>query len=342
LPEGTSKILSDGLGRPVHYLRASITDRCNLRCRYCIPSSRFISLSHDDIISYEEIVRLVRILAGRGIRSVRVTGGEPLVRKNPERLITSLSMIPGITDIGLTTNGILLEKFADPLAQAGLSRVNVSLDSLKPERFSWITRFGGPAANNGPHLVLDGIEAARRAGMHPVKINVVLMRRFNDDELHRFADLTRDNDYEVRFIEFMPLSPKGIWGRESVVPSSDVLAGLESANGPLTPLGQGDGSGPAVRYRISGHKGTIGLISPVSDHFCDRCNRIRLTADGKLLTCLFSTSEADLLGPLRAGAGDEDLLAITEGALRKKPAGHDILDGEARRPCTRTMSRIGG
>ena len=336
------RTLCDSLGRQIRYLRVSVTDRCNLRCRYCAPSAKFVSLAHGDIISYEEITRLVRILAPEGIESVRITGGEPLVRKNPERLIRSLSMIPGIRDIGLTTNGVFLEKAAEPLARAGLSRVNVSLDSLIPERFSWITRSGSQTGNDGPQAILRGVEAARRAGMHPVKINVVLMRRFNDDELHRFADLTRDYDYEVRFIEFMPLSPKGVWGKESVVPTADVISGLESANGPLIPMDRGKGSGPAVRYRVPGYTGTLGFISPVSDHFCDRCNRIRLTADGKLLPCLFSDIETDLLDPMRSGASDREILSLIESALQEKPSGYNITDGDSKRVCTRAMSHIGG
>ena len=336
------RTLCDSLGRQIRYLRVSVTDRCNLRCRYCTPSAKFVSLTHDDIISYEEIARLVRILAPEGIESVRITGGEPLVRKNPERLLRSLSTIPGIGDISLTTNGVFLEKAADSLVRAGLSRVNVSLDSLIPERFSWITRSGPQTGDGGPRAILRGVEAARRAGMYPVKINVVLMRRFNDDELHRFADLTRDHDYEVRFIEFMPLSPKGVWGMESVVPTADVISSLESAYGPLVPMDRRKGLGPAVRYQISGYAGTIGFISPVSDHFCDQCNRIRLTADGKLLPCLFSDIETDLLGPMRAGASDPEILSLIARILQQKPAGHNIPGGGSIRGCSRIMSHIGG
>jgi len=336
------KTLLDGRGRPIRYMRVSVTDRCNFRCRYCSPSAEFTSLPHDDIVSYEEIARLAGILAPEGVSSVRITGGEPLVRKNLDRLIRSLSQVPGIRDIALTTNGLLLENEAESLAQAGLSRVNVSLDSLIRERFSWITRFGSQNGHDGPRAVLRGIEAARRTGMNPVKINTVVMRGFNDDELDRFAALTRDRDYDVRFIEFMPLSPEGFWGRESVVPTSEVIARLEALYGPLVPMGRGKGSGPAVGYRIPGHPGTLGFISPISDHFCVHCNRIRLTADGKLRPCLFSDIETDLLTPMRSGASDQEILSLVKGAIREKPASHGIVDGWSFRACTRTMSHIGG
>jgi cyclic pyranopterin phosphate synthase len=336
------KSLADGFGRPIRYLRVSVTDRCNLRCRYCRSSAEFTPLSHADIISYEEITRLAGILAPAGVKSIRITGGEPFVRKNLDHLIRALSGLPGIEEVNLTTNGLLLENAAGILARAGLSRVNVSLDSLVPERFSWITRPGPEAVGAHPDAVLRGIEAARTAGLNPVKINVVLMRGFNDDELDRFATLTLGHDYEVRFIEFMPLSPEGFWGKELVVPTSEIIARLEVLHGSLTPVNGGKGSGPAVRYRIPGHVGTLGFISPVSNHFCTNCNRIRLTADGKLLACLFSRTETDLLTPMRSGISDRDLLFLIQEALLEKPAGHGMLDGGSVRACTRAMSHIGG
>lgn len=334
--------LVDGCGRPIRYLRVSVTDRCNLRCRYCCPSIQFSPLSHVDMISYEEVTRLAHLLAPKGVSSIRITGGEPLVRKNLDRLIRCLSQVPGIEDIALTTNGLLLEETAESLAKAGLSRINVSLDSLIPERFAWITRLESLNGSDGPKAVLKGIEAGRAAGLDPIKINVVLMRGINDDELPQFAELTRDQDCEVRFIEFMPLCPEVFWGVKLMIPSSEIIQRIEESCGPLAAVGRGKGVGPAVRYRISGHRGTIGLISPISNHFCAHCNRIRLTADGKILPCLFSNTETDLLAPMRSGKRDGEILSIIEDTLRHKPSGHGIAESWVYRACTRTMSHIGG
>lgn len=334
--------LTDGNGRPIRYMRVSVTDRCNLRCRYCAPSDGFVSLSHDQIISYEEIERLAGILAPRGVSSIRITGGEPLMRKHLDRLVRSLSRTPGIRDISLTTNGYFLEAQAGPLREAGLSRVNISLDTMKEDRFAWITGPNGEGSPGGLERVLAGFEEARRAGLSPVKINVVLMRGFNDDELEEFAALTRDRDFEVRFIEFMPMSPEGFWGPEKVVTAAEAIGRLETVHSSLIPLGHGKGFGPAVRYQVPGYKGTVGFISPVSQHFCIDCNRIRITADGKLRTCLFSDNETDLLEPLRKGASGGEILSIIEGALGGKPDGHGMGNGEGVKACTRTMSHIGG
>jgi cyclic pyranopterin phosphate synthase len=323
-------------------MRVSVTDRCNLRCRYCAPSDEFEPLTHNQIISYEEIERLAHILVPMGVSSIRITGGEPLVRKHLERLVHSLSHTPGITDISLTTNGYLLEELAGPLRVAGLSRVNISLDTLKEDRFAWITGPDGEGSYGGLDRVLDGIEGADRAGLSPVKINVVLMRGFNDDELEEFAALARDRDFEIRFIEFMPMSPEGFWGPEKVVTAAEAIGRLETVHGPLVSLGRGKGSGPAVRYQVPGYKGTVGFITPVSQHFCVDCNRIRITADGKIRTCLFSDNETDLLAPLRSSASDEEILTLIEKALRGKPEGHGIGRGEGVKGCARTMSHIGG
>ena len=337
----THNQLTDGSGRPVRYMRVSVTDRCNLRCRYCAPSEEFVSLSHNQIISYEEVERLAGILAPRGVSSIRITGGEPLVRKHLDRLVHSLSKIPDVTDISLTTNGILLGELASSLSNAGLSRVNVSLDTLREDRFTWITSQNGDGLERGPHLVMEGLIMSEMAGLSPVKINVVLMRGFNDDELEGFVALTSDRDFEVRFIEFMPMSPEGFWGPEKVVTGAEAIGRLETVHGPLVPLGRGKGSGPAVRYKVPGFKGTIGFITPVSQHFCVNCNRIRITADGKIRTCLFSDNETDILEPLRSGASDAEILTIIETALRAKPEGHGIKGGESVKGCVRTMSHIG-
>jgi cyclic pyranopterin phosphate synthase len=242
----------------------------------------------------------------------------------------------------MTTNGLLLEDKAAFLGQAGLSRINVSLDSLCKDRFFWITN---PVQQNGcgnPETILRGLEAARKAGMNPVKINVVLIRDFNDDELDQFAALTLNNDYEVRFIEFMPFGPDGFWGYEKVISAAEIIARLEVLHGPLIPLGRGKGSGPAVRYRIPGYSGTIGFITPISEHFCVCCNRIRITANGKLRTCLFSDNETDLLIPLRTGSSSQVILSLIESALDDKPDGHGFTNGGTFRACARTMSHIGG
>ncbi len=323
-------------------MRVSVTDRCNLRCRYCAPTAGFASMSHNDIISYEEICRLAKILAPHGVKSVRITGGEPLVRKHLDALITSLSDISGISDISLTTNGLLLEEMAAALASAGLSRVNVSLDTLKDDRFEWVTDPNGHGHGGGVQAVLKGLEKAKDAGLSPVKVNVVLMRGFNDDELEDFVELTRDRECEVRFIEFMPMSPDGFWGPSKVMSAAEAIARLETVHGSLERLGKGKGSGPAIRYRIPGFTGTVGFITPISEHFCVNCNRIRITADGQLRTCLFSDNETDLLQPLRSGASDEEILALIQGALTEKPEGHGIRDGATIRACARTMSHIGG
>ena len=338
----THNPITDGSGRPVRYMRVSVTDRCNLRCRYCAPSDEFESLSHNQIISYEEIGRLAAILAPRGVSSIRITGGEPLVRKHLDRLVHYLSRTQGIRDISLTTNGYLLGELADPLSKAGLSRVNISLDTMKEDRFTWITGPNGEGSPGGLDRVLNGIDEAGRAGLSPVKINVVLMRGFNDDELEEFAALTKDRDYEVRFIEFMPMSPEGFWGPEKVVTAAEAIGRLETVHGPLVPLGRGKGSGPAVRYQVTGYKGTVGFITPVSKHFCIDCNRIRITADGNIRTCLFSDNETDILEPLRSGATDAEILNIIQDALNAKPEGHGIGSGEGVKGCVRTMSHIGG
>ena len=334
--------LTDSQGRPIRYMRVSVTDRCNLRCRYCAPSDEFVSLTHEQIISYEEIERLAAILAPRGVSSIRITGGEPLARKHLDRLVSSLKEIPGINDISLTTNGILLSGLAKSLSDAGLSRVNVSLDTLREDRFEWITSPNGNGIEMGPHRVMEGLMAAEFAGLSPVKINVVLIRDFNDDELEGFAALTSDRNFEVRFIEFMPMSPEGFWGPGKVIAADEAIGRLETVFGSLIPLGRGKGSGPAVRYKVPGFKGTIGFITPVSQHFCVDCNRIRVTADGRIRTCLFSDKETDILGPLRSGASDAEILTVIQNALNVKPEGHGMGRGGKVNGCVRTMSHIGG
>ena len=337
-----SNALLDSQGRSVRYIRISVTDRCNLRCRYCVPSADFVNLGHDRILSYEEIVRIVRIFAPRGVTSVRITGGEPLVRKHLERLVTSLSEIPEIKDLSLTTNGILLGKSARALKSAGLSRVNISLDTLKPERFEWITNQSEVAEKASLDDVLEGLRASREAGLDPVKINVILMRGFNDDELMDFVALTEENEFEVRFIEFMPIGHNGFWTADRVITADETISRLNSFCDGLESLGKGRGAGPARRYRFPGHRGTLGFITPISSEFCVECNRIRLTSDGHIRTCLFSDVETDLLAMMRNGCTDDQVVAAVEKGLTVKPRGHNISKTGHQPTCARTMSHIGG
>lgn len=357
-----SAVLHDNLGRTIDYLRISLTDRCNLRCVYCMPENGVPSLDHHDILSLEEIERIVRIAAKRGIKHVRLTGGEPLVRKGISDLIRKLKQIPEIESIALTTNGILLPTMASELKEAGLDRVNISLDSLDPAQYHAITRRGNLDE------VLTGIEVALKY-FNPVKINVVVVRHLQQDLLS-FAQLTREKPLHVRFIEYMPIGntqdylPPALypcpcsqntipesdnlpWTEDDVVPTSEILQNLrerikEKGWGDIIPLNSSDdnkapcGWGPASYMKINGAQGTIGFISAMSNHFCASCNRIRLTADGKLRPCLFSDTELDFKSALRKGK-TEDVEALLDEALRIKPEGHHNQKGTRR-----AMSKIGG
>ena len=322
--------LADSFHRPINYLRISVTDRCNLRCIYCMPPEGISLMSHGDILRYEEIYLVAQAAAELGITKVRLTGGEPLVRAGLTDLVAMLAKIDGIDDISMTTNGVLLEKYAVKLKKAGLHRVNVSLDSLRPERFHKITRMGKLDD------VLKGIEAAKQAGLNPVKINMVVIRGTNDDEISHFALLTVSDAWHVRFIEFMPFMGKGKRNR-FLVPVSEIMERIE-ALGKLEPS-LPNGAGPAKYYRLQGAKGTIGFISPVTECFCEACNRLRLTADGKLRPCLFSDDEIDLRGPLRQGAAVEDIKRLIRQAVASKPEKHKLITGVT---CERFMSQIGG
>ncbi|MFZ6017444.1 MAG: GTP 3',8-cyclase MoaA [Nitrospirota bacterium] len=330
--------LKDGFQRTIDYLRISITDRCNLRCIYCMPSDGHKSIGYKKILSYKEIVRIVRVAAGIGVRKVRITGGEPLTRKNVTYLIASIKNINGIEDLSLTTNGVLLSRYAEELADAGLDRVNISLDSFRPDRYSEITR-GGDI-----DVVLKGIEAAEKAGLLPIKINVVPIRGFNDDEIEEFAKITLKAPYQVRFIEFMPFGVKDIWGPEKYI-STDEIKSIVEGIGPLKPVKLRK-SGPARYFRFDGAIGVVGFISPISHHFCEECNRLRLTADGKLRPCLFSETEIDLKPALRSSAPDDEIERLIKLSIKVKPEGHNLalsswplaLSSDLRRP----MSRIGG
>jgi len=324
--------VSDSFHRPINYLRISVTDRCNLRCVYCMPSEGVALLNHRDILSYEEIALVASAAVEMGIQKIRVTGGEPLVRAGLPILIRKLANIRGINDLSLTTNGILLPRQARELKDAGLSRVNISLDSVRPERFRQITRTG--RLEN----VFQGIEEAEVAGLNPVKINMVVMRGINDDEVIEFAHKTVEDGWHVRFIEFMPLAEGRRQAEERFVPNVEIIERIAPL-GVLTPHTL-NGNGPAKYFHLPQATGTIGFISPVSEHFCFKCNRLRLTADGRLLPCLLSDDEIDLRGPLRSGASIDGIKGLLKQAIDAKPQGHKLKAGATRE--NRQMSQIGG
>lgn len=323
--------ISDSFQRPINYLRISVTDRCNLRCSYCMPKEDIPLMPHSDILTYEEIGMVVRAAVMLGINKVRISGGEPLVRYELVSLIDMLSRIEGVDDLSMTTNGVLLRHHAAGLKAVGLRRVNVSLDSLRRERFHQIT--GCDKLSD----VLEGIEEAKRVELEPVKINVVVMRGVNDDEVLDFALRSREG-WHVRFIELMPLVNRGIKAPEFVSAAEmwqrlAPLGGLEACPPPV-------GDGPAKYYRLPGAEGTVGFITPVSEHFCFKCNRLRLTADGKLLPCLLSDQEVDLRPALRTGASEEEIGRLILEAIASKPEGHRMAQGQV--PRKRLMNQVGG
>jgi len=323
--------MRDAQGRGITYLRISVTDRCNFRCLYCMPAEGLVWLPRAEILSYEEIAELVRQLQPLGIRRLRVSGGEPTIRPDLEVLIRHLAAIPGIEDIALSTNGFKLAALARRYRDAGLDRVNVSVDSLRPERIASIAR---------RDLGFDPVAAAtaaERAGLSPVKLNLVVMRGINDDEVEDIARLTLDHPWHVRFIELMPVGEMSALTWDHVVPSAEVLDrcaaaldGLERADGP-------PGNGPAEYYRAAGAPGSIGVISPMTHAYCGECNRVRLTADGRLRTCLFGSHEVDFRGPLRRG---EPLAPYFARALAEKPAEHHLLRMDA--GGLDALSQVGG
>ena len=326
--------LMDGHGRPIGDVRISVTDRCNFRCQYCMPAEGLPWLAREELLTYEEITRLVALLASMGVSDVRLTGGEPLVRKELWRLIEMLSPLEDVHDISLTTNGYLLRRQVDDLVRAGLRRINVSLDSLAPDRFFQLTR------RNSLGEVLDGLQAAQdHPELRPIKVNVVALRDFTEAEVVRFAEFAREQPYEVRFIEFMPLDADQAWDRDRVLPNEEIRKMIDAVY-PLEPEGR-ERHATARRWRFADGRGEIGFISPVSEPFCGDCNRIRITAEGMLRTCLFSMNETDLRAPLRAGASDDELEQIIRDAVWRKELKHHINDPGFVQPA-RTMSRIGG
>ena len=323
--------LVDPFSRRINYMRISVTDRCDLRCLYC--TDRFDPhLSHDDILRYEEIYRIVQAAAGLGVKKLRLTGGEALMRLDLYRLVEMLADTDGIDEVSLTTNGTQLTQHADELKVAGLSRVNVSLDSLKPDRFERIT------GSNRIKEVLEGIEAARKAELNPVKINMVVLRGVNDDEVLDFARKTLTDGWHVRFIEHMPFVNGN--GADGVVPIRDIMSSIENSLGKLSPHLPTSGNGPARYYKLPYATGTLGFIGAVTECFCAECNRFRLTADGHLRPCLLDDDEIDLKGPLRRGADTAELeRLILEAAIRKQKQHHL---GENGAPEKRQMRQIGG
>lgn len=329
------KKMLDNYNRDINYLRVSITDRCNLRCMYCMPKEGLSLIGHDDILRYEEMLRIIRVAVDMGIRKIRLTGGEPLVRRGVVDFIASLKTIPDLRDVSLTTNGILLENFAGTLYRAGVRRINISLDSLNPEKYEHITRGGDLNA------VLRGIDAVHRIGFSPIKINIVAIEGFNDDEILDFAKLCIVKPFQVRFIELMTLGDTEL-DRDSKYLSNDVIRQKIGDTYGLEPVDGGGKriDGPAEIYRIKGGAGEIGFISPMSHQFCHACNRLRLTSDGHLRACLLSDEEIDLKGALRSGCSEDQLANLIKTAIAKKPIRHDLACDEGR--IKKCMKEIGG
>jgi cyclic pyranopterin phosphate synthase len=325
----------DRFGRRIENLRISVTDRCDLRCFYCIPDEDIEWLPREGLLTLEELARVSRLAVESGVRKLRITGGEPLLRKNLPRLVELLASLPGLDDLAITTNGTQLARLAEPLARAGLRRVNVSLDSLDPQTFREMTR------RDFHHRVLAGIDAAEAAGLLPVRINAVLVRGRNDHEVVDFAGLARQRGFEVRFIEFMPLEHGNRWGTDVMVPGHEARERIEEVF-PLLPRPDRDPHAPSRDWVFAdGAPGLVGFIDSVTEPFCADCNRIRLTADGKLRTCLFSLREHDLREVLRSGASDDEVVQRLHGAVETKELKHHITDGMFVKP-ERTMSAIGG
>lgn len=324
----------DRQGREINYLRISVTDRCNLRCQYCMPETGINHVGHEEILSLEEIARLVRVGASIGIRKVRLTGGEPLVRRNISQLVHYINEIKEIDDIAITTNGILFAPMAEELKAAGLNRVNFSLDSMVAEKYRYITRSG-----NLP-VVLDGIEKALALELHPVKVNTVVIKGFNDDEIINFAKMAFKYPIHIRFIEFMPIGDLLFWRKDRLMTCQEIKQRIEQEY-VLEETFKIEGSGPASYFKMQDGFGSVGFISPMSNHFCARCNRIRMTAEGKLRACLYEQGETDLRATLKRSSDDEELRQLFLATLNAKPQRHHMQSGwgEENR---RKMYQIGG
>ena len=324
--------MRDQYGREIRDLRVSLTDRCNLRCVYCMPEAMEFK-PRDEILTDDELLLVIRAAAELGVRKIRLTGGEPTVRANIVELTGRIAKVPGIQDLAMTTNGIRLADLAAPLADAGLRRINVSLDSLDPAKFRAITRWGDLGD------VLAGLDAAEAAGLHPIKVNAVVVRGFNEDDVAGLARLTLTHDWGVRFIEMMPFGSVAGFQTNAYVPSRETMDRIEAALGPLHPIDV-TGYDPARTYRLEGARGTLGFISSVSQPFCAQCGRLRLTAEGRLRPCLLRDDETDLRAPLRSGATYEEIRERFRAAAYRKPWGHGLARGVI--PQRRIMSQIGG
>jgi GTP 3',8-cyclase len=328
--------LIDSYGRHIKSLRISITDRCNFRCRYCMPAEGLPWLPRSEILTYEEIARIASIMTHIGIEQIRITGGEPLVRADVPILVGMLHNLPGLRSLSLTTNGTRLPQLVAPLAQAGLTRINVSLDTLIPHKFFQITR------RDALQSVLAGLEALEEyPSIHPIKVNAVAMRNFTEEEVLDFAELARRKPFTIRWIEFMPLDADQIWTKDDILTGAEIQAMIERVYGPLIPVVGENKAETAHRYRFADGIGEVGFINPVSEPFCAECDRIRLTAEGGLRTCLFSQEETDLRTILRGGGSDSDLEAAIRGAVWQKELKHAIGDRQFKRT-RRSMSMIGG
>ncbi len=325
--------LIDSYSRNLNYLRISITDRCNLRCIYCVPREDIPRLSHDEILRYEEILRLVKIGVGLGITKVRITGGEPLVRKGVYDFLENLTRVKGLSDVSLTTNGVFLKDNISKIKAAGIKRINISLDTLNPKKFKKIT------GDDKFYEVWSGIELSQEAGFAPIKLNVVVLKGINEDELIDFARLSLSNPYHIRFIEHMPIG-RSTSKRGQYLLTPEIKTRLKIL-GKLEPIGKEINDGPAERFRFKGAQGEIGFIRPISRHFCGTCNRLRLTANGQLRSCLLSDRQEDLRGPLRNGLSDSEMAEIFFAAVRHKPSEHH-LNGEEDEKVEGQMVAIGG
>jgi len=324
----------DHHNRKITYLRVSVTDRCNLRCIYCVPVNDLKLLNHGEILSYEEILKVLQAAAEIGIEKVRLTGGEPLVRRNVVHLVESVCQVSGFKDVSITTNGVYLKEKAKEIFDAGVHRINVSLDTLNPTKYAKIT------GRDRFHNVWEGLQEAEVLGFSPIKLNVVAIRGINDDELFEFAQLSRQRPYHIRFIEYMPIGQDSQWRPEKYISSDEIKSELDTFS-PLHEVPRSTLDGPAERYRFESARGEIGFISGLSHHFCPVCNRLRLTADGKLRPCLFADDEVDIKTPLRTGCSQEDLKGLFEEAIARKPRQHDAKS-QGKSVGHRPMSAIGG
>ena len=327
--------LIDRFGRVHHNLRISVTDRCNIRCTYCMPSEQISFQPREQLLTFEEMERFVRVAVGLGVNKLRLTGGEPLVRSDLDQLVAKLAHLPGVEDIGLTTNGVLLAEQAAGLRRAGLHRLNISLDTLHEEKFFQIAR------RHGLDRVLEGIRVAQEVGFQKIRLNAIAIRGLTEDEVVPLARFAREHDFELRFIEFMPLDADDGWNATAVLTGESIRRLLEAEFGTLTPAERTDPSQPAIDFHFADGRGGIGFINPVSQPFCGNCDRLRITADGHIRNCLFSTDEWDARPILRGGGTDEELALLIRGAVQAKKAGHGIDSEEFVKPL-RAMYQIGG